>query len=237
MLLDASQKDDMVKLRLWNNLKIAFEGACIWIKDFDYNQINSIEVKSIPYKTIFYSREGKLYLQNSLLPDRFIPSLLWTPIGKALPITLPSLNHNYFGIQKKIEVNLIPSEEEHEVIAMIASKDALQQYIETAPSIRLYQLLWSVLNNNTFFIYGNPQLPIQGEVYWKRGDCLLPAGFDFELYMLANTYNSLLNPIGNFFILWNIDGTYSLIPKNELTTLSLSSFRLTQKSQEARTPH
>ena len=102
LLLNDAYKSDLGTIRIWNNLKVAFDEKHIWVKDFTHNQINSIEVKSIPYKTIFYSKGAKLYLQNSLLPDRNIPaSLLWTSIDRALPIRLPSFNHNILVFRKK----------------------------------------------------------------------------------------------------------------------------------------
>ena len=109
-LLIADQfKSDLAGIRKWNNLRVGFDTGSVWIRDLDYVQVNSVEVKSIPYKTLFYEKDGKLYLQNSLLPDRNIPSLLWTPIERALPVKLPPFNHNYFGISEQVAVRIVPS--------------------------------------------------------------------------------------------------------------------------------
>lgn len=226
LVINETLKSDLGTIRSWNNLKIAFDEKSIWIKDFDYAQINSLDVKSIPYKTVFHSRQGKLFLLNSLLPDRNIPSLLWTPIERALPIKLPPFNHNYFGIHEKLSMQLISSESEVESEAMITTIDALHQYIETAPGIRLQKLKWVILNNNKVFLMGKPLLPIKGNVYWKQGDFIIPAGYDFDFFVLSETLNNLLNPEKHLIIVWNTDNTYSFIEKDELQPLSLSSFRI-----------
>jgi hypothetical protein len=219
-------KNDLGNIRHWANLKSGVEGDFIWVKDFDYAQISSLEVKSIPYKTIFYATGGKLFLLESQLPDCTIPSLLWSPIDRALPVTLPSFNHNYFGLSEKISVKIISSEKEAEAVAMITSIDRLKEYIEKAPAIRINNLVWTIINGNKVFLYGQPLLPIDGEAYWQRGQAILPAGFDLELYSLTDSINYLIDPGKDFLVVWNKDNTYALINKEDLEPLSLSSFRL-----------
>ena len=118
------------------------------------------------YKTIYYESNGKLCLLNSLLPERKIPSLLWTPIERAIPIKLPSFNHNYFGITEKVTLTLVPSDTEHEAEVMVLTVSKLKTYIETAPDVRFKQLSWALLNNDLVMVAGKPLLPIDGNVYW-----------------------------------------------------------------------
>jgi len=227
--LDEAHKDYLAAIRHWSNLKIAFDAPMVWVKDIDYAQLNSLEAKSIPFKTAFYTRDGKLFLLNSNLPDRNIPSLLWTPIDRAIPIKMPSFNHNYFGIEEKISIHLVPSDKESEAVAMITDLKILQQYIETAAGIRLQKISWAILNDNKAFLLGKPLLPIDGDVFWRRGDALIPAGHDFDLYSLTESANQLLNPEKDAWIIWNTDSTYFLIQKDEIRPLSLSSFRLSMQ--------
>lgn len=226
LVIHESKKEDLASVRPWSNLKIAFEEKFIWVKDFDFAQINSLEVKCIPYKTIYYSKQGKLYLLNSLLPDRNIPNLLWTNIDRAITIKLPSFNHNYFGLNENIATRIVACEYEHEAEIMITSITSLQQYIETAPAIRLQKLKWVILNNDKVLIIGKPMLPINGNVYWKKDNAILPTGFNFEFPLLTDVIHSTINPENQFLVIWNTDNTYALIDKDEFEPLSLSSFRL-----------
>jgi hypothetical protein len=224
--VDESQVNTLAPLRQWNNLKLAFDETYIWVKDLDYAQVNSVEVRSIPYKTIYYLKQHKLYLLNSLLPDRNLPALLWTNIDRALPVRLPSFNHNYFGVTEKLSVSLVASDKEQEAEVMITTIAILQAYMESAPAIRLQPLSWVILNNDKACIVGKPVLPIKGDVYWKKGYALLPAGFDFELPLLADAINSSVNPDNHSLVIWHSDGTYALLDTDDFEPLTISSFKL-----------
>jgi hypothetical protein len=227
LVVAKTNKSDLARIRQWNNLKAAIEDDSVWVKDFDQEQITSIEVKSIPYKILYYSSQNKLHLLNSLLPERLVPSLLWTPIDRALPISLPSFNHNYFGVPDKITTQLVECGREEKAVAMITSISLLKEYIMNAPTIRLEKIKWVILENEQVMLMGNPPLPIKGDVFWNREEFLLPAGYDFELFSLSKIFNNAINPSKNYWVLWHTDNTYSVIPKDSLQALSVSSFRLT----------
>lgn len=226
LLIDNIHLADLAGIRKWDNLKAAFEGQQIWIKDFDYAQINALEVKSIPFKSVFYDKLGKLFPINSLLPNRSTPSLLWTPIARALPVKLPSFNHNYFGTAAQLALKLIPSNNEEEATAMMVGINQLGRYIQNAPEARLNRLTWTIINEDKVLLLGKPLLPISGTVFWNRKDFIIPAGFDFDLPLLSDLFNATLNPDNNDLVVWNTDDTCFLIKKTDLQPLSISSFRL-----------
>jgi len=226
LVLDKSFKDNLGAIRNWTNLKIAYEGNNIWLKDFDFAQINSLEVKSIPCKTIYYSKNAKLFLQNSNLPDRNIPSLLWTAVDRGLPVKLPSFNHNYFGIEQKVSVKIIRSDVEREGTIMITELKSLKKYIEKAPSVRLQKISWAIINNEKAILFGIPLLPMPGDVYWAKNELVFPTGYDLELHLLSATINEKLNPDKNSMVIFEPDSSYYLIEKQKMKTLSLGSFRM-----------
>ncbi len=225
--------NDLATIRQWDNLSVAFDDQSIWIKDFNRKQIEAVEVKSIPYKTAFYYSQGKLFLHNSLLPDRNLPALLWTPIARALPVVLPSFNHNYFGVRERISLRLRASNAEEEATAMIAGIAALRQYIETAPAVRLNALTWAILNSEKVLLLGKPLLPIKGDVFWNRHDFIIPAGLDFDLFLLGDSLNNGINSRRDFWVIWNADNTCFFVKKTDLSPLSLSSFRLSFQQPSA----
>jgi len=220
-------KDFLGSIRHWDNLKTAFETDIIWIKDFSLEQINAAEIQQIPYKKVYELKEHLLFEKNSLLPSKKLPSgLLWTPILRALPVSLPKFNHNYFGIDQKLQISIKPSEAIKEAYALLVDYNELKLYIETAPKFRLEPLQWVVLDKSAL-ILGNPLLPIKGNTYWLDHDFLLPTGYHFEWFALTKTIQEKLNPSGENLILWNLDNSYSTIPKTTIKQLSISSFRLT----------
>jgi len=227
LVIDIANKDDLGSIRNWKNIKTAFDSGKVWVTGFTIDQMESITVKSIPSKNLYYEKEGKLFFLHSLLPERAVPSLLWSPIDRALQVKLPSFNHNYFGVKEKIEIKLIPSEKVYEAVVMITAIDTLRSYIETAPAIRLQNLYWVVLDNDKVCILGKPLLPIKGDVYHKSGDFIIPAGYCFDLYLLEETVNKVVNPNQDHWIVWDRDTNYFKIPKKDMQSMSISSFRKT----------
>jgi len=116
----------------------------------------------------------------------------------------------------------------------LTSLDVLEKYLVKASSIRLSILSWIRVGELDALILGYPFLPIRGEAFWPCGDMLLPAGYNFDLHVLAESMNQKLNPIGEHWILWEKDMRYTLIPKESLKSLSLSSFRLTKNKPDKR---
>ncbi len=212
-------------IRHWSNLVVASEGDCFWIKDWTKEQIDSIEVKAIPYKTIYYAKAPHLYKQHSLLPEMPIPSLLWTAIERALPIELPAYNFNYFGLQTKVEVGLVASSLEKAAVGMLTHRQQLEAYIEQAPSVRLARLQWVMFEQENVFLLGEPNLPIQGTMFWREAQCFLPIGFDLELPILRPLLPSILRIANDTFAIFTEDGTFFTFNQALLQPLSRSSFR------------
>lgn len=220
-------KDFLGSIRHWDNLKVAFETDTIWIKDFSLEQIDATEIQQIPYKTIYELKDNLLFEKGKLLPTRKLPSgLLWTPILRALPVSLPKFNHNFFGVDQKLKIVLKHSEDIKEAIALLVDYEELKLYIESAPKYRLEPLQWVVIDKSALII-GSPLLPIKGTTYWIDNNFLIPTGYNFEWFALVKILQEKLNPSEENIILWNTDNSYSIIPKKTIKQLSISSFRLT----------
>lgn len=224
--IPAVHKDLLGHVRHWDNLKAAFEGETLWVKDFSDEQINSALVKGLPYGKLYYIKEGLLFLTGSSLPSKKVPHVLWSPLSYVIPVSLPSFNHNYFGISQKIAVKITQSQNEQPVYAMLAEKDACSNYIQTAPKVRLNKLNW-VVAGNKLLIAGTPLLPVVGHTYWLYNDMLVPSGFEFELPLLAKKLKQVIDPHNTAVLLWLEDNTYISIKKEAFMPLSVSSFRLT----------
>ncbi len=225
MSLPLQHKEYLGSVRHWSNLKIGYEGETVWIKDLTPAQADSLQIKVIPYKELYYSAGPKLFPKDSLLPARTIPSLVWTPIERGLLVELPALNHNYFGLNEKVAMRLHRTEEEKDAYACFVRLEALESYIETAPANRLANITWVLVDEGYALLLGTPLLPVQGDVYWREGDFLLPAGYAFELPLLAEILRQLINPQNDHWIIWSKEGHYWKLPKDEVEPLSIGSFR------------
>jgi hypothetical protein len=227
--LSIGSKEHLGAIRHWKNLKAAREDDYLWVKDFTADQIKAVEVRSMPEKQLYDARGGKLYFNNSYLPERNIPALLWSPIERMMPIKLPAFNHNYFGLPDKIPVRIIKSDQEKIAAAMLIPLSQLEGYINTAPAVRLSNLKWIIVNKKDALLVGNPLLPLQGEVYWTDGDFMVPAGYGFDLHALSSSLNALLNPKKLFWVVFNQDSSYFTVPRAQLRPLTIGSFRVSLK--------
>ncbi len=230
--IKSEYKADLASIRHWENLKTGFEGDSIWVKGFSFEQINALEVKTMPFKILYYSKNSKLFLLNSLLPNKNIPSVLWTDIARVIPLELPAINPNFFGLNHKVKLELVRGKQEFEANAMLTTWEHLANYITSAPAVRLEVLKWVVLDKNQVFLVGKPILPIQGGVFWQDNSFFLPTGYHFDLPLLSEILNKKINANNNDFIVWNEDGSYFKIAKKAFQKLSLSSFRATLNINE-----
>ncbi len=233
LVIRREDEAEVASIRHWKNLKVAFEKDYIWITNFELVQIDSVVVKSIPYKLIYYSKDGKLYLKNSLLPEQNEPNMLWTPIERAFPLRIYSYNHNYFGIEERIPIKLVQDENIKEARVMLSDTKALKEYIEVSAEVRVKKLEWTVVNNNKVLIFGTPLLPIQGSTLWVKGQSIIPVGLNFELYILQQQIEKSMNVNGDVWIVWNSDSSYFKVDKTAIMPLTLSSFRKTIEKVQA----
>lgn len=225
--INVHQKELLGNIRHWLHLKIAFDADIIWVKDFTKDQITSTQVNEIPFIEIFYIKNNLLFKKDSLVPEgRMHSGLLWTPINRALPIEIENHNHNFFGIEERINIKLVKANTEHEPHALLTTINDARDYINTAPTIRLKKMTWLMIDKNLFII-GKPLLPLIGSTYWFKNDFFLPTGFDFELSVLEYSLQAILNPQNDKYIIWNKDATYIVVDKHNVKPLSISSYRQT----------
>jgi hypothetical protein len=215
------------QIRHFSNLKVAFKDNDIWIKDFSLDQIDSTEVSTLPFKSIFYLKDNLLFPKGSLLPKAKLPSLLlWTPIVQALVLKEPKINHNYFGIYDTIIPKIIPSKEEQSTVAILVTiNTTTKKTIESTAAYRFKDLNYTILNSNTLLIIGTPTLPLQGESYWLDNHFLFPNGYHLEYPILSSSIAKQINPSNSHYVLWHKNSSYSLIPKLDCIPLTISSFR------------
>ncbi len=117
--LQADQQDNLGELRQWPNLKVAAVDDVLWIKGFTEQQKSHAAVAVLPFSKLYCERNGRLYPDGSALPEQATPAGLWTDIARAIPVVLPSLNHNYFGLNQTINTTVVPSNSAVEASAIL----------------------------------------------------------------------------------------------------------------------
>ena len=225
--IDKAYQEHLGNFRHWDNLKWGQDDAFVWLKDFTEAQIHSLAIQQLPFKELFYVQNQQLFPFGKKLPIGKAPSFLWTPIERAISVELPPTNENELPtLEEKVMVNIVPSEIEKQGIALLTELKHLQQYIETAPAIRLKKLSWLMIDHSKALVLGTPLLPLPGQVFWADNKFLLPLGYHFELPILSQYINKKVNPDYENWILWDKTGSYSVIPQEQIQRLSISSVRL-----------
>ncbi len=230
--LPRADEDFLGSIRDWKNVQIALEEDVIWLKGFTGEQAVSPEIQQLPDFLLYELREGLLFRKDALVPSKKVrTALLWTPIDKALRLTFPSSNQNFFRIDEKVEVRLVPGGEEQPAVALLSLIDEIKEKIVTFPKFRLEKTDWTVINDKALFL-GTPLLSLPGKTFWMKDHHLLPAGFDFEFKNLSALLQRKYNAAQDQWLLWNEDGSVLPLDKTGFRKLSVSSFRLTEKSKE-----
>lgn len=225
--IDIAHKSFLGQIRHWRNLKVATESSTIWVKDFTNVQLQSVEFRSIPFGKVYVCQDNLLFPAGSLVPQKKVPNLLWTPIERALPISLPNLNHNFFGVQQSIKIRLIPSVQEQIAKVMFATSQEVGLYVCKASSIRLRHLRWVQVDVDYVLVFGEPLLPIPGSCYWQVDDYLLPIGYQFEFPSLAKLVSAQISPKSSNWIWWRSEQSFSLVDKSAIQPLSVGSWKQT----------
>ncbi|MDR6923021.1 hypothetical protein [Chryseobacterium sp. 2987] len=230
--LPRAGEDFLGSIRDWKNIQIALEEDVIWMKGFTGEQAVSPEIQQLPDFLLYELREGLLFRKDALVPSKKVrTALLWTPIDKALRLTFPPSNQNFFGIDEKVKVRLVPSEEEQPVIALLSLMDEIKEAIIAFPKFKLEKIDWTVINDKSLFL-GTPLLSLPGKTLWMKDHHLLPAGYDFEFKNLSTLLQRKYNAAQDMWLLWNENGSVLPLDKTDFRKLSVSSFRLTEKSKE-----
>jgi hypothetical protein len=220
--VDRDHVEYLAPIRHLTSLKMAVDGQFCWVKGLSRDQLESLEVKAIPFKRVFSEKEGRLYPYGHLLPVKRLPSaLLWTGLERGLPLNMPGCNHNFFGVHDRLTIRLGVSVAERPPAAQAVSMELLGRYLQSVAPVRLRGLVWVVADERALVI-GEPLLSLPGDSWWRHGTSFLPAGYDWEWDV-----QPVLDERPDCWFFWEADGSYLPILKSSCRALSLSSFRLT----------
>ena len=230
--LPKADEDFLGSIRDWKNIHIASDDEVIWLKGFTDEQAASPEIQQLPNLLLYELRNGLLFRPGALVPTKKMrTALLWTVIDKALKLSFPVSNNNFFGIDEKITVKLKPSEDEQPTTALLCPIADVKNLIMALPKFKLEKTDWIVIDDQALFM-GNPLLSFRGKTYWSKDGHLLPTGFDFEFKNMSSLLQRKYNATREQWLLWNEDGSVLHLSKEDFRKLSVSSFRLTEKSKE-----
>ncbi|KIC92613.1 hypothetical protein [Flavihumibacter solisilvae] len=228
--LAADHRSYVFPVRHWDNLLLGEKDDRCYISGLTADQVNSVEIRSIPFTRIFEVRDGWLCNPGGLVPQSKYPDITsWNRLHEVLRVEKPSMNHNYFGMGAKLKYQLVPSAEEQEAVASLVHLDKLQHYIHTAPAVRLRHLQWLILKMTETFalVVGTPLLPLPGKAFWLYKNMLLPTGFKPAYPALTDWLVETLEITDEEILLWPDTDSLLRLEKENFRQLSISSYRQT----------
>lgn len=228
-ILVLSKKDrlSLGQLRSIPNLRAATDGELIWLRGIPaYGTIDLI-IKQIPAQRSYtLDEDNYLFPLNALTPTGKLKKLDWQNITSFLPIELPVAA---LPAQTDLQypISLVKAKQTVEGTALLSDLEILKKYAEQAPAIRLQQMRFAVSEYDKVLMIGTPLLPIPGKEYWRRGNILLPSGYDFEFPLFADLIQSKLAPEKELFLLFDEKGDWEKIPFIDFKQGTRSAIRLT----------
>ena len=218
-------------LRKWLNLRMATTDGLIWLRGFSRAEMESVSVRSIPLLERYYLLEARLYPVGKYLPALVEPSLLWTDLRRGLKVRLPAENFNYFGVDQKHGISLVPSETQRVVSVSIVDLRALGKYLHDAPQVRVAPLRWTVLGGERALIMGTPLLPVRSQDYYRQAGFLIPAGWQLRYERMADVYREALKDSHDYWYVLKENNDINKLRKADLKPLSKGSFVNTVQPQ------
>jgi len=209
------------------------EAGQLWLRGLPATGPLPLALRQLPALASYDAdAEGRLFPAGRPTPTGRLPELAWLPLAAFIPLEMPTAalpGHR----PAPFAVRLVPSAAPRPGAALLTTLAALASYVEAAPAVRLAGLRFAVSAQRQALIMGTPLPPIPGQEYWLSAGLLLPAGFDFEVPLVAKLLAIQRANAAADVLLFFPDGEYEVIPTAQLHPVSRSAVRLTTRAFSA----
>lgn len=232
LLLAEAQRAALGTVRAELGLRAAAEPAAghLWLRGLPATGPLPLALRQLPALARYDAdAEGGLFPAGRPTPTGRLPPLAWQPLAAFIPLDLPTAALPG-QLPAPVPVRLVPSPRPQPAAALLTSLAAFKSYADTAPAVRLAGLRFAASARGQALVLGIPLPPLPGQEYWRSADLLLPAGFDFEVSLLAELLASRLNPSAEDVLLFDETGHYEVIAAAHLHPATRSAVRLTPSS-------
>jgi hypothetical protein len=231
LMLAAAQRAALGTVRDQPGLRAApDETGQLWLRGLPATSPLPLALRQLPALASYAAdAEGRLFPDGKPTPTGRLPLLAWQPLARFIPLEMPTAalpgQH-----PAPMPVRLLPSGRPRPGAALLTTLAALQSYAEAAPAVRLAGLRFAVSARGQALVLGTPLPPISGQEYWLSAGLLLPAGFDFEVPLVAQLLASQRPGPAADVLLFFPDGEYELLATTQLHPVSRSAVRLTART-------
>jgi hypothetical protein len=199
-------------LRLRPGIEALDTGPDLWLRGTGApDEPLALALRLIPDARRFtVDAAGQLTPDALRLPVGQIPGGNWVPFASLAILRLPPAALPA-EIDCRVEVSLIPAEQETEIDAVMVPLDSWTAWCATAPKVRLDRLRIAVRQDQTALILGRPLPSIPGVGLTNHDGLLVPAGLAWNPPVDAATLRRALGLPPGEFVLFDPDGTHERI--------------------------
>lgn len=227
LVLAAAQRAALGTVRDQPGLRAAADDAGrLWLRGLPTTGPLPLALGQLPALASYAAdAEGRLFPSGKPTPTGRLPQLAWQPLAAFIPLAMPTAALPGQP-PAPVAVRLVPSARPQPGTALLTTLATLASYAETAPAVRLAGLRFAVSARGQALLLGTPLPPLPGQEYWASAELLLPAGFDFEVPLVADLLAGQ-RAATHDVLLFSPDGQYEVIAAVHLHPVTRSAVRLT----------
>jgi hypothetical protein len=225
--ISKSNRNALGAVRCMQGLMLAEDELCIWLRGTETNMEMENQLQALPVQQRFeLDNNGNMFLQQAATPVETLPELSWQKPEIFLPVELPA-SVMPGRVDSTISIRIVPTENIRESTGLLTTLEWWKKYAETAPAVRLARNRFAVSAKNEVMIVGKPLPSLPGKEYWSVNNIFLPAGYDFEIPLVAGFLRARLNVAKDDIILFDEAGNWQCIGKTFFVEAKRSAVRLT----------
>lgn len=226
IVLSIDNMGSLGSIRTWPGLLVSLSGDQIWVRGIPPNATD-IQLRKLPaIHTYLADFQERLFLPGKQTPHDALKRMTWESLASFLKVELP-VSAMPGSTDAVFTVKLAPSMKKAGPVGIISSMEYWKAYADTAPLIRLRELVFAACESGEVLIMGTPVPPIPGQAFTLNDHILLPAGYDFDppaagVFIAAHFKQDI-----GAFILFHPDGRWEKIPGSSFVHATRSAIRLT----------
>lgn len=212
------------RLRTHTGLEICVETSTVWIRCENASDALQQAFMKLPAIHFWAMQDGQLIERGTRLPRGYVAEGPWIPISQWMEVALPVAGLS--GISPRpISIDTVRSE-------VLATPEVLQtdwpqwqQYVVTAPRIRIEQLAFAATADGMVFVRGAPLPPIPGKRFVVQGCIAVEAGWTWYPAIAVEILESALRiNSGDMCVMYG-NGSWQSISEDAFVQATRSSVR------------
>jgi hypothetical protein len=225
--INKSNRNALGAVRCLQGLMVAEDDRYTWLRVTVANVEMENYLQALPVQQRFeLDKNGNMFLQQAATPVETLPEFSWQKLEIFLPVELPASAMPGI-VASTIGIRIVPTGKARESTGLLTRLELWKQYAESAPAVRLSRNRFAVSGKNEVMVLGKPLPSLPGKEYWSVNDIFLPAGYDFEIPLIAGFLRSKLDVAKDDIILFDETGAWQSIGKNFFVEAKRSAIRST----------